>query len=122
MIDRHCGDCGVISFDDGIVAFSLEDVPTMNGIGLALDKEARLAQNEGRLLDLAWKRGHRLLVTVNYPMAPNAYRRNEALRAHIRRNAHLEGQSVEDWTFELAFEVPGSNVNFVSFSPGPSGF
>lgn len=122
MIDRHCGDCGVISFDDGIVAFSLEDVPTMNGIGLALDEEARLAQNEGRLLDLAWQRGHRLLVTVNYPMAPNAYRRNEALSAHIRRNAHLKGQSVDDWNFELAFEVPGSNVNFVSFSPGPSGF
>jgi len=117
LIDRHCGDCGVVSFDDGIVAFSLENVPTMNGIGLALDQEARLAHNHGRLLDLAWQRGHRLLVTVNYPMPPNAYARDEALRAHMRRNAHLKGQFIEKWHFELAFEVPGSDVNFLSFSP-----
>ena len=120
LIDEYCGDCGVVSFDDGIVAFSLDGVSTLNGIGLALDEEARIARAEGRMLDLAWERGHRLLVTVNYPMAPNAYSRNEALRAHIRRNAHLAGEALEDWHFELAFDVPGSNVNFVRFAPGSS--
>ncbi|MEE3327993.1 MAG: hypothetical protein VX252_11715, partial [Myxococcota bacterium] len=120
LIDEYCGDCGVVSFDDGIVAFSLDGVSTLNGIGLALDEEARLAHAEGRMLDLAWQRGHRLLVTVNYPMAPNAYSRNEALRAHIRRNAHLAGEALEDWQFELAFDVPGSNVKFVRFAPGSS--
>ena len=89
----------------------------MNGIGLALDSEARIAYKQGQLLDLAWNRGHQLLVTVNYRMAPNAYRRNEALRAHIRRNAQLRGQSLEEWKFELAFAVPGTDVNFIRFSP-----
>ena len=117
LIDKHCPSCGIVSFDDGIVAFSLKNVSTMNGIGLALDAEARTAYSQGQLLDIAWERGHRLLVTVNYRMAPNAYRRNEALRANIRRNSQLKGQSLENWNFELAFEVPGIDVNFIQFSP-----
>ena len=119
LINKHCQNCGVVSFDDGIVAFSLKDVSTMNGIGLALDREARNAYNQGELLDLAWQRGHQLLVTVNYGMAPNAYRRNEALRAHLRRNKQLKGQSLDDWIFELAFKVPGTDVNFIRFYPTP---
>ena len=120
LIDRHCGDCGVVSFDDGIVAFSLEGIPTMNGLGLALDEEARIARDEGRMLELAWERGHRLMVIVNYPLSTECYTRDGALRAHRARNAHLSGQSLEAWEFELAFALPGSNVNFVRFTPQSS--
>ncbi len=60
------------------------------------------------------------MVTVNYPMAPDAYTRDGALRAHLARNAHLSGQSLEAWEFELAFALPGSNVNFVRFTPQSS--
>lgn len=117
LIDDHCGACGVVSFDDGIVAYALNGIPTLNGLGLVLDGEASVAKLEGRLLELAWTRGHRLLVTVNYPMAPDAYTRPSALRTHLERNGHFASESLDQWHFELAFRLPGSHVNFIRFVP-----
>lgn len=117
LIDEHCHACGVVSYDDGIVAYALDRVPTLNGLGLVLDEEAAAARGEGRLLELAWARGHRLLVTVNYPMAPDAYDRPSALRSHLERNGHFASESLDQWHFEVAFGLPDSNVKFIHFAP-----
>ena len=113
----RCPDCGVLAFDDGIVSFSLPDTPTLNGLGLAMDAEARAAQADGRLLELAWSRGHRLLVSVTYPMPATAYADPESLRRQLRVNDHLRGQDLEGWDFEVAFRSPATGVPFVRFAP-----
>jgi hypothetical protein len=92
-------------------------VHTLNGLGLAADKGASVAIEEGRLLDLAWTRGHRLLVTVNYPMNDQAYDRPDLLRAHLRKNPHFSSEQIDDWNFELAFRSPESNISFIRFEP-----
>jgi hypothetical protein len=117
LIDEHCPGCGVVSFDDGIVSYSLGNVPTLNGLGLATDKDASAAIEEGRLLDLAWARGHQLLVTVNYPMNAQAYEKPELLRAHLRRNPHFSEEQIDDWDFEVAFRSPDSTISFIRFEP-----
>ena len=85
LVDRRCQGCGILAFDDGIVSFSLES-PTLNALGLTMDREASEAWRAGKLLDLAWERGHRLLVSVNYLMPPEAYQDPRALREYLLAN------------------------------------
>ncbi len=116
-LEAVCPGCGVLSFDDGIVAFALDGVPTMNGLGLVLDSEGAQALADGGLLDLAWQRGHRLFVSVNYPMPRAAYTDAETLRTHLAQNAHLRSEDLAAWRFEVAFETGNSGVAFVRFEP-----
>ncbi len=58
-------DVRFLSFDDGIVAFSLP-YPVLSGTGLNLDLAAAEAFAQGRLLDLAMERGHDRLVSLSY--------------------------------------------------------
>jgi len=117
LLEKTCPGCGVLAFDDGIVAYSLEKTPTLNGLGLVLDREAQAAQESGRLLDVAWARGHRVLVSVNYAMPREAYTSPALLRESLRGNRHLEGQDVDEWNFEVAFRSPSTGVSFVRFEP-----
>jgi len=121
LLAEVCNHCGVVEFDDGIVSYALHDSPTLNGLGLATDLEAIRAMKEGRLLDLAWKRGHRLIATVNYAMDRSNYTDPEVLDRAIRRNPHLAGQSLSNWEFELALESPSSQVFFLKFRPRADG-
>lgn len=116
-LDAICRDCGLLSFDDGIVAYSLDKKSTMNGLGLVLDGEANQARRDGRLLDLAWHRGHRFIVSVNYPMAAEAYTTPEQLQHHLAQNLQLRGQQLDRWKFDVAFKTPTSGVFFILFSP-----
>lgn len=120
LLDDNCKGCGLVAFDDGIVSYSLK-APTMNGLGLALDREASRAREHGELLSLAWQRGHRMLVSVNYAMPDEAYSGRRSLLQHLLHNPQLREQPLEGWNFEVAFESPESHVRFVRFSPKPSG-
>jgi hypothetical protein len=116
-VNLACPGCGVLAFDDGIISYSLETIPTLNAFGLAADAEALEALGEGRLLRLAWERGHRLIATVNYAESDyvdsDAGRLLESLRAH----GHLHDEALDQWTFEVVFESPRSAVSFVRFQP-----
>jgi hypothetical protein len=56
---------GLLSFDDGIVAFSTR-FPTMSGKGLNLDPIAARERREGRLLELALARGYDRITSLVY--------------------------------------------------------
>ncbi|MBW2419910.1 MAG: hypothetical protein JRH19_15305 [Deltaproteobacteria bacterium] len=116
LVDRRCEGCGILAFDDGIVSFSL-DSPTLNALGLTMDPEAGEARRSGELLDLAWKRGHRLLASVNYLMPAEAYDNPNTLRQHLLANHQLAGQDLDRWHFELAFRSPSGGFPFVRFEP-----
>ena len=117
QIEETCPGCGLLAFDDGIVAYSLADSPTLNGLGLVLDRDADTARENGQLLDVAWERGHRLLVSVNYAMPRDAYANRSSLRTHLEGNAHLRDVDLENWEFEVAFQSASSGVSFVRFEP-----
>ena len=117
LLESTCPDCGVLAFDDGIVSYSLDGTPTLNGLGLVMDQEAQDAQESGHLLDMAWARGHRMLVSVNYAMSEAAYSNPRMLRSALESNPHLAGQDVSAWDFEVAFRSPQTGVSFIRFEP-----
>jgi hypothetical protein len=117
QIEKVCPGCGLLAFDDGIVSYSLTETPTLNGLGLVLDRDANSAREKGKLLDVAWKRGHRLLVSVNYEMPQTAYESRANLRAHLAQNIHLRDVDLDAWDFDVAFQSATTGVSFVRFEP-----
>jgi hypothetical protein len=113
---QRCPDCGLVEFDDGILAYSLP-LPVMNGLGLTLDREAIEARRRGAFFDIAWARGFRLLASLNYPMDASVYADPERLRAALAANVQLRGQQLDGWDFETLYVDSKSRVAFVAFRP-----
>jgi hypothetical protein len=111
---RGCPGCGLLSFDDGIIAWALP-VPTMNGLGLMMDREAWDARAEGRLLELAHARGHRVLATLNYPFNLNV--QGGDLGAALGSYPYLAGQDLSAWHFSLLHRDAPSRTTFLRFEP-----
>ncbi|MCH7709625.1 MAG: hypothetical protein IH884_14145, partial [Myxococcales bacterium] len=104
----------VLSFDDGIVAFALER-PSMNGLGLEIDREAVEARKGGRLLEIAHARGFRLLTSLNYPFADEL--EAQELRTRLEAWPQLEAEPLEAWSFEIVHRDPASGAWFIRFEP-----
>jgi len=119
-LESRCPGCGIVELDDGILAYSLRR-PVMSGLGLALDREGFAALRGGELLSLAHARGFSLLATLHYPMAPDAYRDREALRAALAGNVQLRGQRLDGLEFSLAYTDEASGVRFLAFAPRGEG-
>ncbi|MBW2695549.1 MAG: hypothetical protein JRE70_03690 [Deltaproteobacteria bacterium] len=117
LIVRECDHCGVLAFDDGIVSYSLGDVSTLNGLGLTMDADAQAALSSGRLLDLAWQRGHRLFLSVAYPLPDDAWKSPGRLRTQLARNVHFAGVDLGRWDFEVAFRTPEGDIPLIRFVP-----
>lgn len=111
---ERCPGCGLLAFDDGIFAYA-SAIPTLNGIGLMLDRQAFEAKRQGRLLPLAYERGHRLLVTLNYPFAEDLDAGN--LRSRLGSYRHLRGEDLAPWRFEIAHREPATGAVFIAFEP-----
>jgi hypothetical protein len=109
---ERCPGCGLLSIDDGIFAYS-SSIPTLNGTGFMLDKEAYHAKQEGRLLQLAYERGHRLLATLNYPFADELDAGN--LGDRLAAYPYLRGEDLSSWRFEIAHREPASGAVFIAF-------
>jgi len=106
---------GVLSFDDGIVAYSL-DLPVMSGLGFTLDPEGIHAKKSGQLLSLAYERGFRWLTSVNY-MPPMPLTEGADVADHLRGAFWLSREAVDRWEFRLAYVVPQTGTRFVEFRP-----
>ena len=115
-LEAFCPNCGVVEFDDGIVSHTLER-RVLSGTGLALDVEGDAARRRGELLQLAWERGYRLLVTIYYERDEADYASPDALREGLRRMSFLQHQQLDDWIFEVAYRDAETGVRFVSFVP-----
>lgn len=113
-LERICPGCGVLSFDDGIVAFALER-PSMNGLGLVLDRKGVEARKDGRLLEIAHARRFRLLTSLNYPFAGELEAPD--LRARLEAWPQLKAEPLEAWSFEIAHRDPASGAWFIRFEP-----
>jgi hypothetical protein len=104
----------LLSFDDGIVAYSLQ-LPTMSGLGFALDKEAFDAKAQGSLLKLAYDRGYRWITSLNY-MPAFTGEINEDVSDKISAFWMSEKES-ENWSFKLIYTDPETNLKIVRFDP-----
>jgi hypothetical protein len=109
---------GILEFDDGIVAYALSRQIT-SGTALASDAEALRHSRQGRMLELAYSRGVRVIASVWYmqewPAA--AFSDDQALRTAIQALAW--GQSTDGWTFNVIAHDDGPATHFVlvAFEP-----
>ena len=107
---------GILEFEDGLISYS-SDKPTMSGIGFALDLEAAKAKQSGKLLQLAYDRGFRLIGTIYYgcpmPNEPGTIV-NAFLDGHVY---WLTAQDLKDWQFILRYRDPESGCEFIEFKP-----
>lgn len=115
QIKRACGATGLLSFDDGVTAYSL-NLPAMAGLGFNLDVEALKAQRSGRLLDLAFERGFRCLTSIDY-MPHFTARKGDDVTAYLRSAFWLAGEDVDRWVFRVAYVEPETGCRFIEFFP-----
>lgn len=113
-IERICGGCGGISFDDGILAYGL-GMPVLNGTGLAMDPEALRARSEGHLLALAHARGLRWFASLHYPFGHAADA--QQLRRELEAWRFLEREDLSAWDFRVGLRSEDSGLIFVFFEP-----
>ncbi|GEM_PF-945272 len=69
QIDANIPDGKIIEFDDGVIAYSSDNI-CLSGFGLCIDKQGAAAIKAGRLLDLAYRRGYRYIASLNYFKQP----------------------------------------------------
>jgi hypothetical protein len=105
---------GVLDFDDGILAYSLRR-PALSGLGFALDAEAQRERAAGRLIPVAFRRGYRLMASLNYPAIP-AGQPPGAIDLAASKSEYLRGQDLSAFRFELAYRDPETGVAFIRFA------
>ena len=109
-------DFKLLSFDDGIISYSLQ-IPTMSGLGFALDKEAFTAKTKGKFLDIAYKRGYRWLTSFIY-MPRFEAKVGDDVSSYIKkafwRPSRLE---LKKYRFHLVYIDPITNLKVISFEP-----
>jgi hypothetical protein len=115
-LDARCPGCSILAFDDGIISFSLA-APVMNGLGLALDREAGSARVRGELLELAYRRGFRLLSSLDYPLGIGPEADSSTVRRQLESYQNLRGQRLAGFEFRLLFVDPETGATFVGFEP-----
>ncbi len=114
-LNRLAPGSGIIDEDDGILGYAL-DVPAMSGLGYALDLEGHLARREGRLLELAYARGFRVLASLNYfSIAPEAD--SQAIRQSLASTYFMSTEALDDWNFTVLFRNPATGTAFIKFEP-----
>lgn len=114
-IEKRVETRGLLSFDDGILGYSLE-TPVMSGLGLALDREGVRAKREGRLLELAYARGFRCLASLVYlPPIPDEI--GADVGNALKEAFWLEEERPEQWRFRLIYVEPESGCKFIAFEP-----
>lgn len=109
-------DKGLVEYDDGIITYSLS-VPAMNGIGIALDKKAALAKKQGKLFDIAAKRGFDFLATplscLN--LKKEAEKDNELLMKYLSTVYFIHKENLKKWNFTIAYRNPKTNWALIKF-------
>lgn len=116
-------------FDDGVMAYAL-NVPSMSGMGLAIDGEAYAECRQQRCLDVAHRRGFRLISSVAYWGYLNEQRLDfvrpkteaEILETLVGASSFHVPPGAERFDFSLLHSVDlGKHVlYFLEFQPKPA--
>lgn len=105
----------IVEYDDGIMSYLL-DPPTMNGFGFTLDREAYKAQYTGRLLELAYKRGFRVIGVMSYMELPaNIDNDSDQIRKLLQDMPGIKLENLDLWKFKILYRAPNTDAVFIEF-------
>lgn len=105
----------LLSYDDGIVAYSL-DMPVMSGLGFSLDKKADCEKKMGKLLDLAHHRGFNYITSLDY-MPKFEAKVGDNVSRYLIDFAALSDEERANWNFYLAYENKKTGLKLLTFNP-----
>lgn len=114
-LNNLSSDVKLLSFDDGIVAYSLQ-IPTMSGLGFALDNEAHTAKKQGNLLGIAHSRGYRWLSSLTYMPKFDA-RIGDDVTSHIESAFWFDMNEKNKYVFRLLYADSFTDFKVVGFEP-----
>lgn len=103
----------IISYDDGIVGYFL-NFKVLSGFGYALDKEAIIAKKNGKLLELAEKRGYNYLTSVNY-LKNSKYDERNSIRENLQNSFWLSDYEKQNYDFKIIYNNINSDFNLIHF-------
>lgn len=110
----------LLSFEDGIIAYSLK-LPSLNGLGFALNAEAADWKLRGELLSYAYQQGHSVLCSLVYapPLeGAKSFYSSEELQSRLEKAFYLKGErDFQKWHFEVYYRDRVTGALFIRFSP-----
>jgi hypothetical protein len=109
---------GIVEISDGIFSYATS-IPTMSGLGLALDKKAYDAKNKGEFLSIAYRRDFRALATMNHYLKidKSLYSDQVALRKTIGDAFFFSKENLAGWNFHVILDDNDTGVTVVEFGP-----
>lgn len=115
---------GIIEFDDGVISYATK-TPAMSGLGFTLDREAFEAKERGELLKIAYERGYRVFVSLQYYeyIPRESLKDPDLLRERLRyywplRNTALtRAENVNLWDFKVVAIHEKPQLLFFEFKP-----
>lgn len=115
---------GIIEFDDGILSYAMK-TPAMSGLGFTLDREAFEAKERGELLKVAYDRGYRVFVSMQYAeyiprevlKDPNLLRDHFRFYWVLRNTALTRAENVDLWDFKVVAVHEKPALIFFEFKP-----
>lgn len=103
----------LLSFDDGIDAYSL-GLPTMAGLGFALDRQAYEAKKQNNLLKIAYERGFKWLTTLVY-MPDITAEVGSDVTNELSSVFWLDKSEAGKYQFALAYSDPLTGLKIIEF-------
>ena len=113
----------VFEWDDGIMGYSL-GAPTMNAVGLSVDRDAARAFATGRCFDVAYQRGFDVISSVTYWSYLDEQRRSfvpPRTDAEILAATPLPDCGRDRFTFKVLLDarIGRRTMYFLEFAPKP---
>jgi hypothetical protein len=115
-IRRVYNGAGIVEISDGIFSYATS-IPTMSGLGLALDRAAYDAKKRGEFLSIAHDRGFRALAAMNHYLQidENRYYDQDALRKIMCHAFFLTRENMAEWNFHVILDDRNTGVTVVEF-------
>ena len=107
-------DTRMLEYDDGIIAFATR-LPSMNAMGLAIDREAARAARRGRLGELAYDRGYDRVAVLSYNELVLSEASPEQLRGFLDQ-MHSKLGLAPEMQLTLDYTVPGTRFGVFRIS------
>jgi hypothetical protein len=106
----------LIEVDDGIFCYFL-DIPTIHGMGFALDYPGYGARKSGHFLAYCGKRGFNTIVSLQYLRFPRSDLSSDHIASILKKSYHFMLEDLGKYHFKVIYIHPESGASFVRFTP-----
>ena len=104
----------LIEVDDGIFCYFL-DIPTIHGMGFALDYPGYVARESGHFLAYCKQRGFDTIASLQYLRFPNYGLSSDRIASILKHSYQFRLEDLDKYIFKVVYIHPESGASFVRF-------